>query len=332
MRRCYIQWLLWPALCLTAVFVYMHSSKQHFTKQQQQHQPNSGTESSVTQKSSDNNVVSIFNRKFPRIFIIGFGKAGTRALYETLLLHSSVVGPREEMRFFDENYSNGFNWYLNKLPIPKPYQLVAEKSPSYILHPEVLRRLIADSKLVNVRLDELKFVVIFRHPIVRAISEYVEWQMLRARTNQKFLPAFDKAAVDSRGKVTDFKPVNHSIYVYYMKQWLEVFSQEQFCFINGEQFAEHPHEAFSQLEKCLGLSPQISEQNFYWMKERNLFCLSQNNIIKCPSSAKGRPHPFVKEHVVNALMKYFKPFNEQLYALIGENYGWESNYKGINVL
>jgi len=332
MRRRYIQWLLWPALCLTVVFVYIHSSKQHFTKQQQQYQLNSGTESLVTQKLSDSDVVSRFNRKFPRIFIIGFGKAGTRVLYETLLLHSSVVGPRQEMRFFDEHYSNGFNWYLHKLPIPKPYQLVAEKSPSYIHHPEVLRRLIADSKLVNVRLDELKFVVIFRHPIVRAISEYVEWQLLRSRTHHKLLPAFDKAAVDSKGKVTHFQPVNHSIYVYYVKQWLEVFSREQFCFVNGERFAEHPHEVFSQLEKCLGLPPQISEQNFYWTKESKLFCLFHNNIIKCPSSAKGRPHPFVKEHVVDALMKYFKPFNEQLYALIGENYGWENNYEGINVL
>ncbi|XP_065909508.1 heparan sulfate glucosamine 3-O-sulfotransferase 5-like [Dysidea avara] len=306
MRRCYIQWLLWPVLCLTVIFVYIQSTKQH--------QPTGSTKSSVTEKSS-NNIISKFNQKFPRIFIIGFGKAGTRVLYETLLLHNNVVGPRQEMRFFDEHYNNGFSWYLHKLPLPKPNQQVAEKSPSYILHPEVLGRLITDSKLVGVGLDELKFVVIFRHPIVRAISEYVEWQMLRTQMHQKLLPTFGKVALDSKGKVTHFKPVNHSIYVHYVKQWLKVFSREQFCFVDGDQFAEHPYEVFSQLEKCLGLPPQILQQNFHWMKDRNLFCLSRNNIIKCPSLTKGRPHPFVKENVVDALMDYYKPFNEQLYAL-----------------
>jgi len=330
MRRCYIQCLLWTALCLTVVFVYIHSTKQLSTIQQQQYQPIGGTESSVTQKSS-NNIISKFNQKFPRIFIIGFGKAGTRALYETLLLHSNVVGPRQEMRFFDEHYSNGFSWYLHQLPLPKHYQLVAEKSPSYILHPEALKRLVIDSKLVNVRLDELKFVVIFRHPIVRAISEYVEWQLLKTRMHQRLLPAFEKVALDSTGKVAYFKPINHSIYVHFVKQWLEVFNREQFCFVNGERFAEHPYETFSQLEKCLGLPPQISQQNFHWTRKRNLFCLSHNNITRCPTSAKGRPHPFVKEHVVDTLMKYYKPFNEQLYALTGENYDWDNNYKGINI-
>lgn len=298
-------------------------------RQQQQPQQQSST---VTEKLQINNILSKVNPRFPRIFIIGFGKAGTRALYETLLLHDGVVGPKKEMRFFDNYYDYGLRWYLHKLPSPKPNQQVAEKSPSYILHPEALKRLKIDSKLLGVGLDELKIVVMFRHPIVRAISEYLEWQVLKSRKNEKLLPSFGKAALNFKGQVTHFPPVNHSVYVHYVKQWMEAFNREQFCFVNGEKFAEHPYEEFSLLEKCLGLLPQITQENFYWSETRKLYCLSQNKAIRCPSMSKGRPHPFIKENVVDTLMKYFKPFNEQLYALTGENYGWDDSYKGINIL
>ena len=68
-------------------------------------------------------------RRFPRIFIIGFGKAGTRVLFDTLLMHSKVVGHYKEIRFFDKKYSFGMNWYVSQMPQPGEGQQVAEKSP-----------------------------------------------------------------------------------------------------------------------------------------------------------------------------------------------------------
>lgn len=281
-------------------------------------------------KLSRNNPLS---KRFPRIFIIGFGKAGTRMLYDVLLMHSKVIGPYKEMRFFDERYHLGINWYVSQMPGPTGEQNVAEKSPCYVLTPQVPMRLIKTAKLYNVNIEELKFVVIFRHPIVRAISEYLEWQSTRAQHHGKLLARFDDLAVDKYGLVnSDFQPLNHSLYAHYIKIWLQHFNPNQFCYINGEMFHEKPHNVIGKLEKCLKLPHEISKDNFVLEEKRQLYCLTQNGTVICPPLSKGRPHPFVQQDVVDILMNYFKPFNEELYTITGENYNWENNYVGLNIL
>jgi len=277
---------------------------------------------------------SPWRQRFPRIFIIGFGKAGTRVLYDTLLMHSKVVGPYKELRFFDEHYHFGLSWYINQMPWAEVGQVVAEKSPCYVLNPDVPARLIKATMLFNVTLKELKFVVMFRHPLVRAISEYLEWQSFKAYRHDKLLARFDNLALNADGQANfkNFQPLNHSLYVHYIKQWLQIFSPNQFCYVNGEMFAQQPHRAISKLEKCLELPPEISSDNFVWAEKRELFCLTHNGKVNCPPLTKGRPHPFVPENVVNVLMKSFKPFNEELYAITGENYNWENNYNGLNII
>ena len=289
-----------------------------------------------TQLTTQNDRVSRngeIGRRFPRTFIVGFGKTGTRALYDTLLMHSKVVGPHKEIRFFDEHYNLGLIWYIMHMPRPKEGQQVVEKSPCYILHPEALVRLMKAAKLYDIAFEELKFVVMFRHPVVRAISEYLEWQSLKAQHHGKLLGHFDTVALDKYGEANEnFVPLNHSLYAYYVKQWLQIVNPNQFCFVNGDLFAEQPYDVMSKLEKCLGLPPEISKENFVWEESRHLYCLSYHNKVTCPSMAKGRPHPFVQQDVVDVLMRYYRPFNEQLYAITGENYNWENDYKGLNVL
>lgn len=290
----------------------------------------------TTQVTTQNDRVSrngAIQRRFPHTFIVGFGKTGTRALFDALLMHSRVVGPHKEVRFFDEHYNQGLTWYIRQMPRSKEGQQIVEKSPCYILHPEALVRLMKATKLYSIAVEELRFVVMFRHPIVRAISEYLEWQSLKAQHHGKLLPQFDVVALDKYGQVNeDFGPLNHSLYAYYVKQWLQIVNPNQFCFVNGDLFAEQPYDVMSKLEKCLGLPPEISKQNFVWEERRHLYCLSYHNKVTCPSLAKGRPHPFVQQNVVDILMNYYRPFNEELYAITGENYNWENDYKGLNVL
>jgi len=271
-------------------------------------------------------------RRFPRIFIIGFGKTGTRALFNALLIHSKIIGPYREVRFFDQYYQLGINWYLHQMPQSKRGQQVAEKSPCYILDAAVPKRLIQAAKMFSVAVEELKFVVMFRHPIVRAVSEYLEWQSLKAMNRGKLLGYFDDLALDKYGLVSDFKPINHSAYAHYLKQWLQIFNPNQFCYVSGDTFREQPHTVVSKLEKCLKLPPEITKDNFVWDDIRKLHCLSRKGVVTCPPFSKGRAHPFIQQEVVDTLMKYYKPYNEELYTITGENYGWENDYSGLNIL
>ena len=286
----------------------------------------------LSHKSRNHDPNHKFQQRFPRIFIIGFGKTGTRALFDTLLFHSKVIRPYREMRFFDQYYQLGINWYLHQMPQAKNGQQIAEKSPCYILDPAVPKRLIKAAGMFSVVVEELKFVVMFRHPIVRAISEYLEWQSLRASRHSKPLGNFDDLALDKYGQVSDFRPINHSVYAHYLKQWLQIFNPNQFCYVSGDTFHEHPNTVVSKLEKCLKLSPEITKDNFVWDDTRKLHCLSHNGVVTCPSLSKGRAHPFIQQEVVNALMKFYKPYNEELYSITGENYGWENDYNGLNIM
>ena len=80
--------------------------------------------------------------RFPRLFVIGFGKAGTKALYETIKLHPQYAGPQKEVRFFSRHYSKGLGWYLDALPHPpSSHMQVVEKSPDYVTTKEAANRI-----------------------------------------------------------------------------------------------------------------------------------------------------------------------------------------------
>lgn len=46
---------------------------------------------------------------------------------------------------------------------------------------------------------------------------------------------------------------------------------------------------------------------------------------KCLAEAKGRPHPYVDPTVMSQLRKFFVPFNEQFYEMVGQNFGWPTS-------
>ncbi len=47
-----------------------------------------------------------FPENFPQVFIIGFAKTGTKALYEALKLHPQLSGPPKEMRYFTAHFND----------------------------------------------------------------------------------------------------------------------------------------------------------------------------------------------------------------------------------
>ena len=82
-------------------------------------------------------------RRFPKYMIIGFGKAGTKAV---LKLHPSLKGPETEQRYFSRYYSQGLSSYLVHLPDPHLVGLRSRKvqttslflmyTGGYLTHPK----------------------------------------------------------------------------------------------------------------------------------------------------------------------------------------------------
>ena len=264
------------------------------------------------------------------MIIIGFMKSGTYALTTSLQMHPNIIGNNaQEIKFFDNYHSNGLCWYIDQMRDPGPSQVMLEDSPTYVLYcPVVFPRLLKALQNFQLKLSELKFIVIFCHPIVRAISDFVHWKVHHLNSTS----TFDELAIDSNGHPNlEFNSIATTRYSYYIKQCLNFVPSNQICFVNGDMLRTNPVLLMIKLEKCLGLPSNISSSNFVYNKRRGLYCFVINNKIKCPSTTKkGRPHPRINRRTADLLMKFYEPYNKELYEITGEDYGWDYNYDGID--
>ena len=277
------------------------------------------------------NVTNFQRRKFPRMIIIGFMKSGTYALTTSLQMHPNIIGNHaQEVKFFDNYHANGLCWYIDQMRDPRPSQVMMEDSPTYVLYcPVVFPRLINALHYFGLKLNELKFIVIVRHPIVRALSDFVHWKVHHLNSTS----TFDEMAIDSSGQPNlEFSSVSTTRYSYYIKQCLEFVPSNQICFVNGDMLRTNPALLMNKLEKCLGLPPNISSSNFVYNKDRKLYCFVIDNKVKCPSTVKkGRPHPKITRRTADILMKFYESYNKELYEITGEDYGWDYNYNEIDI-
>ena len=250
--------------------------------------------------------------KFPHFMIIGFGKAGTRALYDALRLHPQLAGPKKEERFFSLKYGKGLTKYLSSFP-PRPRGgYLMEKSPDYILGSKVPARIIAAAERTGRRLEDMKFIVITRNPIDRAMSEYLEWNVQRRKSHSSKLPPFDDMVLKDSVLQTQQPFINASCYDYHINSWLKTFSQTQMCYVDGDAFAERPFQQVKLLETCMGLEPFFREEHFVLDQKKGFYCFKSGADTQCMGGAKGRPHPQISDDVRTHLVEYFHQCNSHL--------------------
>lgn len=285
----------------------------------------------LTQNDSHRVISQVSNkllRRFPRVMIIGFGKAGTKALYEALKLHPQLSGPYREKRFFSQHYSLGIENYLRSLPDPPSDGFNSEKSPDYIIVPTVPKRIVSAASKAGIDLHRLKFVVVLRDPIDRAVSEYLEWSTQRKLLNRPRLPPFEAMAIDSEGNVDASQPfLNASCYAHHINNWLSYFTKEQMCYVDGDTFVSDPLKEIHMLEDCLHLEHYFSDKNFVYDKKRGFYCFQDSNSVNdsvCMNKSKGRKHPTIAKNVVQMLRIFFRPWNNLLPNLTGRSISWST--------
>ena len=109
-------------------------------------------------------------RPLPRFLIVGTMKGGTTSLHALLSKHPSIGTPvtKKEIRFFDQNYERGIDWYRANFPLSLPLgkdSFFGEASPSYMFYPEAPGR-------IATHIPDCKLIVLLRCPVERAFSHY----------------------------------------------------------------------------------------------------------------------------------------------------------------
>ena len=267
------------------------------------------------------------SQKLPGAVIIGTKKGGTRALLEFLNIHSKIKRAKNEIHFYDKNYSHGVNWYIDQMPPVADGQIAMEKTPGYFHTPGVARRM----WIVN---NKTKLIMIVRHPVTRLISDYNQFRSNNIARGEEY-PDLESLVTTENGDVDpSYPPVKRSQYHIHMSRWLEIFPANQIHVVDGDKFIKTPWEEIKSLETFLDLEPELTKDNFYFNSSKGFYCGRQEvkredsewgcARTKCLSPSKGRPKPPVAPSLVSTLTKFFIPHNEKFFSLIGKHFDWNT--------
>lgn len=255
----------------------------------------------------------------PDFLIVGAQKGGTTSLCTHLFRHPQVLPSRKkEIHYFDAaEFDHGPGWYRahfetmhtarsREKQIGRPV-ITGEASPYYLAHPHSPRR-------IKEMLPTAKLIVMLRDPIDRALSHY-NHQVRKNREPLSFAAAIDaeedRLAGELERMLEDENYYSHNFWAYsyltrgrYVEQllrWLDWFPSEQLLVINSERFFSSPHEEFLRAVEFLGLD------------QFQLDSYSKQNTGSYDSMDSG---------LRNELKDHFRPYNERLYTLIGQEFGW----------
>lgn len=239
----------------------------------------------------------------PDFIIIGAMKAATSAIYDYLSHHPRVLRRYpKELHFFTLHFEQGIDWYLSQFsPIRTNKQgqplLTGEASPTYLVDPE------APTRIRNL-FPKTKFIVSLRNPTDRAISHYYH-QVKRVKNEARSL---EEAFSDKELATLDTKPfsptrhyIQNGLYAKHLKNWFKVFPKDQVLVVNYHDLETHPDSFVREVFTFLNLQDYLL-----------------TNIEKVYANQYSQPNPGVKQR----LDEYFKPYNQELEAILGKSFNW----------
>lgn len=172
--------------------------------------------------------------------------------------------------------------------------------------------------------SSIKLLLIVRNPVARTLSDYTQLSVAKSGI-RKFYPSFETLAIDPKtGEVRrNYKAIRRSLYHRHMKKWLRYFKMNQIHLVSGEDLVGNPLDELIKVEEFLGLSRELSKDQFYLNATRGFHCMRlEDGRSKCLGSSKGRSHVEVRPKTLRQLTDFFRPHNRKFFRLVGRNFSW----------
>jgi hypothetical protein len=255
----------------------------------------------------------------PDFLIIGAARSGTTSLYQYLVQHPSIEPcVVKQLHFFDEYYYRGIDWYRVNFPtiikkfeiekIKKIKFLTGEATPYYLQYPHAPRRVYE----LN---PNMKLILVLRNPVDRAFSHYK-----RKFRNGSEVLSFEEVTEQEQSRIKGemkkmeqndnyFSHIFHrlsyitaGLYAIHLKRWLQYFPMNQIIILENEEFLKETPKLYNQTLKFLDLS--------------------KSELLNYKKFQKSKPME-MDSKTRKKLIDYCKPFNEELYSLIGRRFDWD---------
>ena len=271
-----------------------------------------------------NSSKSEYKQRFPQAIIIGVRKGGTRALLDMLNLHPAIVSAKAEVHYFDkdENFQQGVQWYIDRMPYTHPGQITIEKTPAYFVHEDIPQKIKSVSPSV-------KLLLIVRNPVDRTVSDFAQLNSKkRLSADSKHMSFEDTVFIGNGRRVnTNYFPITVSMYNVHFKHWLEYFDLSQILIVDGDLLITNPLPELQRAEAFLGLDSYFTEDIFYFNQTKGFYCWKRRNkmseeVSHCLGSGKGREHPQLSPQAVDTLREFFMPHNKEFFKLSHKQFSW----------
>lgn len=256
----------------------------------------------------------------PHFVIGGAARSGTTSLYRWLAGHPDVfMAEGKEIRFFDQHYARGWEWYMSQLPDSAHTRaLVGEASPRYLSHPYAAARIAKD-------LPDIKVIFLLRDPVERAYSDY--W-MDRARGRG---PAAFEEAIEHPDYAERYLGTGH--YADHIARFHETLSESQVAVVFFDDLVNDPQRTYFAACHFLGLRASQHERlghavnvhvRFRSLAIRRFSRRLPRMARRCVERANARktPYPPMSPSVRSWLEGHFAPYNADLAQLLGRELPW----------
>ena len=204
----------------------------------------------------------------PNFLIIGAFKSGTNSLYNYLEPHPQVfMSPAIEPSFFafEGKKVDGGRWADGVITNFEEYKklfinakgkiAIGEASPTYLVSDDAPAR-------IKHYLPGVKLIVILRHPVDRA---YSQWQMEFRQGNEKiedFARAIQIKKVVTDGSVRQ-RFVYGSKYYSLLRRYYDLFDRSQICVLLFDHLTTDRSGLIQKMYRFLNVDPSFVPSNFY---------------------------------------------------------------------
>jgi hypothetical protein len=245
----------------------------------------------------------------PFVFIIGAQKCGTTSLLADLVNHPQILKPiRKEFYFFNNQniYKKGVDWYLGQFPSSTDKAFNVDATANSFESKEAPSRM-------KKEFPNSKIILLLRNPTERAYSHYkmaVNLGFEKLSFSDALKMENERLAYSAKNYIKDtnhdyvFQKLGYrvkGVYINFLQNWLKEYSFEDIKIIQSETYFEKPKEIFNEIINHLDLEH---------------FTPNQFNIFKQNSASN------ISEELKIELDKFYKPYNEKLYKLIGKEFDW----------
>ncbi len=253
------------------------------------------------------------SRRLPDLIVIGAQKAGTTSLHAWLTQHPQILPPFEkEVHYFDggldpytDNFVKGTDWYRAHFPTGAAAagKIAFETTPLYLFHPLAASR-------IKEQVPNAKLIAVLRNPVERAVSHYFHTR----RNGGETLSMADAFAAEEQRLARageDYSSPNyirHSYkargrYAEQLDRYMQLFEKDQLLVIDSEGLFERPAEYMQRVYAFAGVDARTTTGE---LRARNV------------APKKDGVDPQLRDELNN----YFRPHNQALYEMLGEEFTW----------